>query len=94
MILYSPGCPDQETVKGPFGLRVKPHLAATYVEGFKLLLYSCTSNKEAVNINFYSDRFDQTGTSTRGYRFGSRRSITSTTDRFDIWSSQRRRALF
>ena len=40
-----------------------------------------TSSREAVNTNFYSLWFDSTGNRTRVYRFSSRRSIHSTTDR-------------
>ena len=39
---------------------------------------------KAVNTNFYSLRFDPTGNRTRVYRFSSRRSIHSTTDRLDF----------
>ena len=39
------------------------------------------SSREAVNTNFYSLRFDPTGNRTRVYRFSSRRSIHSTSDR-------------
>ena len=45
-------------------------------------LFNCwTSSREAVNTNFYSLWFDSTGNRTRVYRFSSRRSIHSTTDR-------------
>ena len=45
--------------------------------------FNCwTSSREAVNTNFYSLWFDSTGNRTRVYRFSSRRSIHSTTDRF------------
>ena len=44
--------------------------------------FNCwTSSREAVNTNFYSLWFDSTGNRTRVYRFSSRRSIHSTTDR-------------
>ena len=44
--------------------------------------FNCwTSSREAVNTNFYSLWFDPTGNRTRVYRFSSRRSIHSTTDR-------------
>ena len=45
--------------------------------------FNCwTSSREAVNTNFYSLWFDSTGNRTRVYRFSSRRSIHSTTDRY------------
>ena len=44
--------------------------------------FNCwTSSREAVNTNFSSLWFDPTGNRTRVYRFSSRRSIHSTTDR-------------
>ena len=47
--------------------------------------FNCwTSSREAVNTNFYSLWFDPTGNRTRVYRFSSRRSIHSTTDRFNM----------
>ena len=42
-----------------------------------------TSSKEAVNTNFYSLWFDPTGNRIRIYRFSSRRSIHSKTDRLN-----------
>ena len=40
--IYSPSCLDQETAKGPFGLRVKlpaAHLSTTHCGGFTLFLF-------------------------------------------------------
>ena len=45
--------------------------------------FNCgTSSREAVNTNFCSLSFDPTGNRTQVYRFSSRRSMHSTTDRF------------
>ena len=47
--------------------------------------FNCwTSSREAVNTNFYSVWLDPTGNRTRVYRFSSRRSIHSTTDRLNL----------
>ena len=81
---YSPSCLGQETAKGPFGLRVEPppaHLFTTHGVGFTLFFNCWTSSSEAVNINFYRLWFDPTGNRTRVYRFSSRRSTHSTTER-------------
>ena len=43
-----------------------------------------TSSRKAVNTNFYSLWFDPTRNRTRVYRFSSRRSIHSTTDRLKL----------
>ena len=44
--------------------------------------FNCwTSSRKAMNTNFYSLWLDPTGNRTRVYRFSSRRSIHSTTDR-------------
>ena len=43
-----------------------------------------TSSRKAVNTNFYSLWLNPTGNRTRIYRFSSRRSIHSTTDRFKM----------
>ena len=82
---YSPSCLGQETAKGLFGLRVKlppAHLSTTHDEASHCPFNCWTSSREAVNTNFYSLWFDSTGNRTRVYRFSSRRSIHSTTDRF------------
>ena len=42
------------------------------------------SSRETVNTNFYSLWFDRNGIRTRVYRFNSRRSIHSTTDRAEL----------
>ena len=56
--------------------------------------FSCwTPSREAVNTNFYSLWFDSTGNRTRVYRFSSRRSIHSTTDRL-TWSITDRSTIF
>ena len=55
-----------------------PHMA----EASHCPFNCCTSSREAVNTNFYSVWFDPTGNRTRVYRFSSKRSIHSTTDRF------------
>ena len=47
--------------------------------------FNCwTSSRKAVNTNFYSLWFDPTGNRIRVYRFSSRRSIHSTTDRLKL----------
>ena len=52
--------------------------------GFTLSLYLLSVKGKAVNINFCGLWFEPTGNQTRVYRFSSRRSIHSTTDRLNM----------
>ena len=62
-----------------------PYHALTHtVEGSHCTFNCWTSSREAVNINFFSFWFNPTGNRTRVYRFRSRRSIHSTTDRYPL----------
>ena len=75
---YLPSCLGQETVKGPFGFRVKlspAHLSITLGGGFTRSLLMLNVKQKAVNTNFYSPWFDPTGNRTHVYRFSSRRFI-------------------
>ena len=57
--------------------------------------YCQTSSRILVNINFYSLWFDPHGNRTRVYRFTSRRSICSTSDRLKLYAlSNLERSLF
>ena len=76
--------PGQETAKRLFGAESSCHLPTSLRTrwNFTLSLIMLNIKQEAVNINFYSLWFDQTGNRTLVYRFSSRRSIHSTTDRY------------
>ena len=79
----SPSCLGQETAKGPFSLPSQAVTCLPHTAEASHCPFNCwTSSKEAVNTNFYSLWFDPAGNRTRVYRFSSKRSIHSTTDRF------------
>ena len=87
--VYLPSCLGQETAKGPFGLQVKlppPHLSTTHGGDLTLSLLMLNVKQESCeNQFFYSFWFGPIGNRTRVYRFSSRRSIHSTTDRLVIY---------
>ena len=62
-----------------------PHVYHTWWDLHTVPFNCWTSSREAVNSNFYSLWFDPTGNRTKVYRFSSRLSIHSTTDRFKVW---------
>ena len=82
---YSPSCVGQKTAKRFFGLRVKlppAHLSTTLGGGFTLSFYLLNVKQGSCEYqSLWSLWFDLTGNRTRVYRFSSRRSIHSTTDR-------------
>ena len=82
---YSPSFLGQKTTKGLSVFESSCHLPTCpphTVEASHCPFNNWTSSREAVNTNFYSLWYDPTENRTRVYRFSSRRSIHSTTDRF------------
>ena len=86
-------CLCQKTpIKWLFGFRSSCHMRHAQlptrvpthtVEALHCLVLFWASSRKAVNVNFYNLWFDPTGNQTRVYRFCSRRSIHSTTDRLN-----------
>ena len=86
--LCLPSCLGQKPAKGSFGLRVK--LSPVYHTRLRfhiVTLIAESQSKKAANTNFCSLWFDPTGNCTQVYRFRSRRSIHSATDRLIHYDS-------
>ena len=84
-LAYSSNCLDQESEKGPFGLRVKlpfAHLSTTNIGGMTLFLLILNAKQRSCEYQFYGLWFNLCGIQTQVYRFRSRHPIHSTTDLF------------
>ena len=82
---YSPSCLGQGTAKGPFRSSSQAATCLPHTAKSSYCPFNCwTSSREAVNTNFYSLWYDPTGNRTQVYRFSSRRSTHSTTDRLNL----------